>query len=513
MSLSRSKVVHKRCAVGVPARVGALPLRQRAPLRSVRRAVSLGPEDGCDIMSQRVVLCPEAPIKELARVFEKDAMEPEFIQAVSETLTSIEPLLADGAHTDTLQRLLEPERVLIFRVPWTDDQGILQVNRGYRVQMNSALGPYKGGLRFHPSVNLSILKFLAFEQTFKNALTGLQLGAGKGGSDFDPKNKSDGEVMRFCQSFMTELHKHIGPEIDVPAGDIGVGGREIGYMYGQYKRLVGKFDAGVLTGKAKSYGGSEIRPEATGYGLVYFLNEMVIRKDIAPSLKGLRCAISGSGNVSQFAAEKLQKFGALVMTLSDSSGTLYCQSGFTEEDLEKICHLKNKLGGRLSEFTQSQEFHGRIVYFAGQKPWQMGQFDVALPCATQNELDYADAVALVESGCMAVGEGANMPSTPEAIAYFEEHKVHFGPAKAANAGGVAVSGLEMIQNAQGVHWSRQEVEEKLWTLMVNIYDQCEEGARILTEKSGGKHQYTLRNGADAMGFLRVAEAMEAQGYV
>lgn len=442
---------------------------------------------------------------ELAPVFDKDANEPEFLQAVTETLQSVGPLLRDDPkRVETFRRMVEPERVIIFRVPWVDDDGRKRVNRGFRVQMNQARGPYKGGLRFHPTVNLSILKFLAFEQTFKNALTGLPLGSGKGGADFDPKGKSDGEIMRFCQSFMTELYRHVGPTVDVPAGDIGVGGKEIGYMFGQYKRIVGSFDGGVLTGKGMSYGGSNIRPEATGYGLVYFLSEMVQRKDVAPSLAGLRCAISGSGNVSQFAAEKLLSFGAIPQTFSDSDGTLYKETGFDEADLAVVCHHKNEKRGRLRELEGHAE---GWEYFEGMRPWQVGKgYDVALPCATQNEVSLEDALALVQKGVMVVAEGANMPSTPEAVEEFERSGVLFGPAKAANAGGVAVSGLEMAQNAMGIQWTREEVEERLRKIMVDIYDKCDEGSKMVEDGS-------LRIGADISGFLTVAQAMEEQGHV
>eukprot|EP00216_Chloropicon_sp_CCMP2111_P001935 CAMPEP_0198246416 /NCGR_PEP_ID=MMETSP1446-20131203/45961_1 /TAXON_ID=1461542 ORGANISM="Unidentified sp, Strain CCMP2111" /NCGR_SAMPLE_ID=MMETSP1446 /ASSEMBLY_ACC=CAM_ASM_001112 /LENGTH=527 /DNA_ID=CAMNT_0043930737 /DNA_START=552 /DNA_END=2135 /DNA_ORIENTATION=- len=440
----------------------------------------------------------------LRNTFDRDSKEPEFLQAVQEAMRSLEPLFIDNdpEFYDIFLRLLEPERVLIFRVAWQDDQGRTQVNRGYRVQFNSALGPYKGGLRFHPSVNLSILKFLAFEQTFKNALTGLPLGSAKGGSDFDPKDKSDGEIMRFCQSFMTELWRHVGPVTDVPAGDIGVGAREIGYLFGQYKRLAGRFE-GAITGKGIEYGGSHIRPEATGYGLIYYLNEMVVNKDIAPSLKGMRCAISGSGNVAQYAAEKLLAFGALPLTMSDSQGSIFVEAGMTEKHLKLVSELKNVRRGRLAELNGVEG----IKYIPGSKPWKLGKFDVALPCATQNELDLDDASVLVESGCFAVAEGANMPSTPSAIAYFEESGVAFGPAKAANAGGVAVSGLEMSQNAQGMQWSREEVEEQLRKIMVSIYKKCENGANIIG-KNGN-----LNKGADVMGFIAVANAMKHQGCV
>ena len=440
-------------------------------------------------------------IEEIGPIFEKDADQPEFLQAVSETLQSIRPLLADDpTKAETFRRLLEPERVAIFRVPWIDDAGRCRVNRGYRVQFSSARGPYKGGLRFHPSVNLSILKFLALEQTFKNALTGMPLGSAKGGSDFDPKGKSAAEVMRFCQSFMTELHRHVGANLDVPAGDIGVGGREIGYLFGHYKRITGAFEAGVLTGKGLSYGGSHIRPEATGFGLVYFLEQMIQRRDVAPSLKGLRVALSGSGNVAQFAVEKLIDLGAIPQTLSDSNGTLFLARGFDKADLDKICRIK-KSGGRLSDLS----IEG-AVYWAGEKPWALAYTDVALPCATQNELDLEDALALVKGGTMAVAEGANVPTTPDAIALLEERGVLFGPAKASNAGGVAVSALEMAQNAQqGQRWTRQEVDDQLKSIMKKIYERCEEGAALV----GG----SFRTGADVIGFLEVAEAMEAQGCV
>jgi glutamate dehydrogenase (NADP+) len=511
---------------------GRLALRSRAsPLsrdhsrnsssrRQVRRWVAIDPEINHQQkkkQQQPLSFLPPSPsaeeemslpLKELESVFEKASKEREFFQAVSETTDNIKHLLLaeeGNKYMGIFKRMIEPERVVIFRVVWIDDNNEPQVNRGYRVQFSSALGPYKGGLRFHPSVDLSILKFLAFEQTFKNALTGMALGSGKGGSDFDPKGKSDAEIMRFCQSFMTELFRHIGPHTDIPAGDIGVGEREIGYMFGQYKRLVGRFDSGTITGKGASYGGSYIRPEATGYGLIYFLQEMVTRRDLAPSLQSLRCAVSGSGNVAQYAVAKLLSLGALPVTMSDSDGTLFCPKGFTEKDLSQICHLKNTLNGRLSEFELPVE---GITYIAGRKPWQIVNVDIALPCATQNELDLEDAISLVSGGLLAVAEGANMPTTPEAISHFEESGVLFGPAKAANAGGVAVSGLEMSQNAQGVlKWSREEVEERLRQIMVNIYDKCEQGGSM-SSSSGN-----LRKGADVIGFLTVAEAMQSQGYV
>ncbi|KAK3281230.1 hypothetical protein CYMTET_10965 [Cymbomonas tetramitiformis] len=438
----------------------------------------------------------------LTQALYRDRTEPEFLQTVHEIMVSTESLLMENPkYFDVFQRMIEPERVITFRVPWVDDNGRTHVNRGFRVQMSSTLGPYKGGLRFHPTVNLSILKFLAFEQLFKNALTGVSLGAGKGGADFDPKGKSDTEVMRFCQSFMTELCKHIGPGVDVPAGDIGVGGREIGYLYGQYKRLTGRFE-GALTGKGPTWGGSHIRPEATGYGAVYFSEHMMRGAGHVKGLEGMRAAISGSGNVAQFAAEKLLDLGATPMTFSDSGGTLYCETGFTRDHLALIQDLKNNKRGRLSAIADVPEF----TYLPESTPWGMS-CDVAFPCATQNELKAEDAQNLVANGCMAVVEGANMPTTPEAYQCLKESGVLFGPAKAANAGGVGVSGLEMAQNSGGLSWTREEVDSQLKDMMKNIYDETSAAALRVGQPND------LRTGADVAAFLRVADAMIDQGCV
>jgi glutamate dehydrogenase/leucine dehydrogenase len=394
--------------------------------------------------------------------------------------------------------MVEPERVIMFRVPWIDDKGQFQVNRGFRIEMNSALGPYKGGLRFHPSVNLGILKFLAFEQLFKNSLTTLTMGGGKGGSDFDPKGKSDNEVMRFCQSFMSELYRHIGPDTDVPAGDIGVGGREIGFLFGQYKRLANEF-TGVLTGKGLAYGGSLIRPEATGYGCVYFVEEMLGNK---LGFRGKTVVISGSGNVAQYAAEKVRQLGGKVVTLSDSDGFIYDKNGINEEKLAWIMELKNEKRGRIKEYLSA--FKG-AEYHSGKTPWAV-KCDIALPCAVQNELNEADAKTLVKNGCIAVAEGANMPSTPEAVEVFLKNKILFAPGKAANAGGVAVSGLEMSQNSQRMSWTRDEVDHRLKGIMQAIHNSCVEYG---TEK--GYINYV--KGANIGGFVKVANAMMAQGLV
>ena len=394
----------------------------------------------------------------------KNSTEPEFLQAVQEVLESLEPVVDKMPELETyavLERMVEPERVIMFRVPWTDDAGKVHVNRGFRVQFNSAIGPYKGGIRFHPSVNLSILKFLGFEQVFKNSLTTLPMGGGKGGSDFDPHGKSDAEVMRFCQSFMTELNRHIGADTDVPAGDIGVGGREVGYMFGQYKRLRNEF-TGVLTGKALTFGGSLIRPEATGYGVVYFAQNMLAVKN--KTLDGMVCAVSGSGNVAQFCVEKLLQLGAKPVTMSDSSGFIYDPDGITEEKLEFVKELKNVKRGRIKEYAEK---YPSATYTAGARPWSV-KCDCAFPCATQNELNEEEAKALIANGVMLVAEGANMPSTPEAIAAFQKASVMFAPGKASNAGGVATSGLEMSQNAIRLSWSREEVDEKLKSIMKNI---------------------------------------------
>jgi len=426
--------------------------------------------------------------------------ESEFLQAVEEVAEAVIPVLKKHTRFDgkkILERMVEPERVISFRVPWTDDAGDVQVNRGYRIEMNSAIGPYKGGLRFHPSVNLSILKFLAFEQVFKNALTTLPMGGGKGGSNFDPKGKSDNEIMRFCQSFMTELCKHIGPNTDVPAGDIGVGGREIGYMFGQYKRIRNEF-TGVLTGKGLGWGGSLIRPEATGYGNVYFANNMLsVNSD---SFKGKTVVISGSGNVAQYSCEKATELGAKVISMSDSSGYIYDKDGIDSDKLAFIMNLKNIKRGRIKEYADQYgcEFHeGR--------PWSI-KCDIALPCATQNELDQDDANTLVSNGCICVSEGANMPSTPEAIEIFLSAKILFAPGKASNAGGVATSGLEMSQNSLRMNWTREEVDTKLKTIMNDIHSQCVEHG-----KEGEYVNYV--KGANIAGFLKVADAMLDQGIV
>ncbi len=437
------------------------------------------------------------------QVKRRDHDQPEFHQAVWEVLESLAPVLElhpEYREYRVLERLVEPERMIIFRVPWTDDRGRVQVNRGMRVEFNSAIGPYKGGLRFHPSVNLGIIKFLGFEQVFKNALTTRPIGGGKGGSDFDPKGKSDNEVMRFCQSFMTELFRHIGANIDVPAGDIGVGGREIGYLFGQYKRLTRRWE-GVLTGKGYGWGGSLIRPEATGYGQVYFLREML--KARGEKIAGKTCTISGSGNVAQFCAEKAISYGAKVLTMSDSGGFVHDPDGIDEEKLAWVMELKNTRRGRISEYAKKFK---SASYHAGKRPWSV-KCDIALPCATQNEIEKAGAKALVKGGTIAVCEGANMPTTPEAVEIFKAAKIAFGPAKAANAGGVAVSALEMAQNAYFSEWSREEVDSRLDTIMTGIHAQCDAAA----EKYG--HAGDLLLGANVSGFLKVANAMLDQGVV
>jgi glutamate dehydrogenase (NADP+) len=430
--------------------------------------------------------------------------ETEFYQAVREVLSSLDKVVErDPRYRQAriLERLIEPERVIMFRVPWQDDRGDYQVNRGYRVEFNSAIGPYKGGLRFHPSVNLSILKFLGFEQIFKNSLTGLLMGGGKGGSDFSPKGKSDDEVMRFCQSFMSELFRHIGANTDVPAGDIGVGGREIGYLFGQYKKLSNVFE-GVLTGKGLNWGGSLIRPEATGYGCVYFAQEMMKTRGL--SMEGHRVAISGSGNVAQYAAQKADQLGGKVVTLSDSGGTVLDEDGIIGEKWEYLMELKNFRRGRIKEYTEK---FPSAQYHVGKKPWEVTKVDIAIPCATQNELDEDDAGTLTENGCFCVAEGANMPSTPQAVERFLSNDVLFGPGKAANAGGVACSGLEMSQNSIRMAWSREEVDEKLFGIMVNIHSQCSNAA----EEYGTPGNYV--NGANIAGFKKVADAMLDQGLV
>lgn len=432
----------------------------------------------------------------------KNPGEPEFHQAVHEIAKSIIPFIEENRHYQhfkILERMTEPERVIIFRVPWLDDKGDVQINRGYRIEMNSAIGPYKGGLRFHPSVSLSILKFLAFEQTFKNSLTTLSMGGGKGGSDFNPKGKSNNEVMKFCQSFMTELSRHIGPDTDVPAGDIGVGGREIGYMFGQYKRLKNEFN-GVLTGKGIEYGGSYIRPEATGYGLVYFVEELLATKN--QIIKDKVVSVSGSGNVAQFAAEKITEMGGRVVTLSDSNGFIYDPAGIDSKKLEYVKTLKNVERGRIREYAEKYD----ADYFEGKRPWSV-KCDIALPCATQNEISGEDARNLVSNGCICVAEGANMPSTPEAIEIFQTAGVLFGPGKAANAGGVATSGLEMMQNSMRLSWTRAEVDNRLRVIMKNIHSTCMKYGK----KPDGNVNYV--DGANLAGFLKVADAMIAQGLV
>lgn len=438
----------------------------------------------------------------LNTVSHRNAGEPEFLQAAHEVLDSLSPVLERRRkYRDAriLERIVEPERQIMFRVAWVDDAGRPQVNRGFRIQYNSAIGPYKGGLRFHPSVNLGILKFLSFEQVFKNALTTLPMGGGKGGSDFDPKGKSETEIMRFCQSFMTELYRHIGPNIDVPAGDIGVGGREIGYLYGQYKRITTDF-SGVLTGKNLKWGGSLIRPEATGYGAVYFAEEML--KTRAESLTGKTCAVSGSGNVAQYTVEKLLELGAKPVTLSDSAGTLHDPAGIDEEKLAWVMELKNVRRGRIREYTE--KFGG--TFLEGRSPWSV-PCDCAFPSATQNELNGEDAATLVKNGCKLISEGANMPSTPEAVDVFQSAGILYGPGKAANAGGVATSGLEMSQNSLRLSWPREEVDRRLHDIMINIH----ENARRTAEDYGQPGNYVL--GANIAGFVKVADAMIEQGVV
>ena len=433
----------------------------------------------------------------------KNGNEPEFIQAVEEVAETVIPFIEKNTKYKTakiLKRIVEPERVIQFRVPWIDDAGEPQVNRGYRVEFNSAIGPYKGGLRFHPSVNLSILKFLGFEQIFKNSLTTLPMGGGKGGSDFNPKGKSDNEVMKFCQSFMTELSRHIGPNTDIPAGDIGVGGREIGYMFGQYKRLRNEF-TGVLTGKGINWGGSLIRPEATGYGVVYFAEKML--KNKGDDFKNKKVAISGSGNVAQYACEKCIHLGATVVTMSDSKGYIHDTDGIDKEKLAWIMNLKNKQRGRISQYIEK---YPNSTFHEGEKPWSVA-VDVALPCATQNELNEEQANLLVENGCIAVVEGANMPSTPEAITLFTNKKILFAPGKASNAGGVATSGLEMSQNSLRYNWTREEVDTKLHNIMLDIHDQCE----AYGKEEDGYIDYV--KGANIAGFVKVADAMIDQGIV
>ena len=432
----------------------------------------------------------------------RNGNEPEFIQAVTEVAETVLPFIENNPKYNNamlLERMVEPERVIMFRVPWLDDKGDVQVNRGFRIEMNSAIGPYKGGLRFHPSVNLGILKFLAFEQVFKNSLTTLPMGGGKGGSDFNPKGKSDNEVMRFCQSFMSELFRHIGPNTDVPAGDIGVGGREIGFMFGQYKRLRNEF-TGVLTGKGAAWGGSLIRPEATGYGNVYFAEQMLKTK--GESFDGKTVVISGSGNVAQYACEKATELGAKVLTLSDSSGYIYDPAGIDAEKLAFVMELKNVKRGRIKAYAD----HFGCEFHEGARPWSV-TCDIALPCATQNELNAEEAKALVANGCNCVSEGANMPCTPEAIEVFDQNKILFAPGKASNAGGVAVSGLEMSQNSLRYNWTREEVDAKLHAIMVDIHTSC------VAYGSDGNGYTNYVKGANVSGFVKVADAMLDQGVV
>ncbi len=436
------------------------------------------------------------------KVLSRNPGETEFHQAVKEVLDSLGPVLKkhpEYVEANILERIVEPERQIMFRVPWQDDKGNFQVNRGFRFEFNSALGPYKGGLRLHPTVCASILKFLGFEQVFKNALTTLPIGGGKGGSDFDPKGKSDNEVMRFCQSFMTELQRHIGPDTDIPAGDIGVGGREIGFMFGQYKRIRNEF-TGILTGKALNWGGSLIRPEATGYGCVYFAEEML--KSRNENFHGKVCTVSGSGNVAQYTVEKLNELGAKVVSLSDSGGTIHDPEGIHAEKLDFVMNLKNVKRGRIKEYAEK---YG-VEYLEGKRPWGI-KCECAFPSATQNEIDGSDAKKLLKNGCTLVSEGANMPSTPEAAEHFVANKIMYGPAKAANAGGVATSGLEMSQNSQRLAWSREEVDEKLHNIMISIHKQCYDAA----EEYG--HKGNLVMGANIAGFVKVADSMLDQGLV
>jgi len=438
----------------------------------------------------------------LKEIDKRNSHEPEFMQAVREVSDDLIPYIVSQEiyhGKNVLMRMCEPERVIMFRVNWIDDNGEIQVNRGYRVEMNSAIGPYKGGLRFHPSVNLSILKFLAFEQVFKNSLTTLPMGGGKGGADFDPKNKSDGEVMRFCQSFMTELFRHIGPNTDIPAGDIGVGGREIGYMFGQYKRLKNEF-TGVLTGKGVSWGGSLIRPEATGYGTVYFAEDMLNYE--GDSIKGKKVTISGSGNVAQYAAEKCIHLGAKVISMSDSSGTIHDSDGIDQEKLNHIMYLKNEKRSRINEFVKK---YPKVKFYKNKNPWSLS-CDVAIPCATQNEITEADAKLLIKNGCKVVAEGANMPCEPGAIKQFKLNKILYAPGKASNAGGVAVSGLEMAQNSLRYSWTREEVDQKLKEIMINIHKSC-------LEYGKEKNYIDYNKGANISAFIKVADAMLAQGVV
>jgi glutamate dehydrogenase (NADP+) len=439
----------------------------------------------------------------LGEVAKRNANEPEFMQAVREVAETVIPFIEANPKYQgkmLLERMVEPERVIMFRIAWIDDKGATQVNRGFRIQMNSAIGPYKGGIRFHPSVNLSILKFLAFEQVFKNSLTTLPMGGGKGGADFDPKGKSDVEIMRFCQAFMTELSKHIGADTDVPAGDIGVGGREVGYMFGQYKRLRNEF-TGVLTGKGISFGGSLIRPEATGYGDVYFADSMLKTK--GKSFAGQTVVVSGSGNVAQYAAEKATQLGGKVVTMSDSSGYIYDEAGIDAEKLAYVMEIKNVNYGRISDYVKK---YPSAKFVEGKRPWEV-KCDIALPCATQNELNEDEAKTLVANGCFCVAEGANMPTTPEAVIVFQNAKILFAPGKASNAGGVATSGLEMSQNSLRLSWSSEEVDERLKGIMKNIHEAC------VKYGSDGNGYVDYVKGANIAGFVKVADAMLGQGVV
>ena len=439
----------------------------------------------------------------MADLIRKNPGENEFHQAVREVIESVAPVVMAYPYMreqKVLERMVEPERVIMFRVPWMDDQGEVQINRGFRIQMNSAIGPYKGGIRFHASVNLSIMKFLAFEQTFKNALTTLPMGGAKGGSDFSPRGKSDAEVMRFCQSFMTELQRHIGADTDVPAGDIGVGGREIGYMFGQYKRLRDEF-TGTLTGKGQMWGGSLMRPEATGYGACYFAQAMLATR--GESFEGKKVCISGAGNVAQYAAQKAMRLGAKVLTLSDSDGFVYDPEGLNEEKMAYVFELKNVRRGRIKEYVSK---YPNAQYFAGERPWKIA-CDIAMPCATQNEIEKADAENLLKNGCFCVTEGANMPSTPEAIALFQGAKILYSPGKASNAGGVATSGLEMTQNSMRLKWTAEEVDQRLRTIMADIHAAC---LKYGTEEDG---YINYVKGANIAGFMKVANSMVEQGLV
>ncbi|RLD35329.1 MAG: NADP-specific glutamate dehydrogenase [Bacteroidetes bacterium] len=445
----------------------------------------------------------ESLVKEfMAKIIARNPGEEEFHQAVEEVVATIIPYVEENPKykaAKILERIAEPERVILFRVPWKDDKGEIQLNKGYRIEMNSAIGPYKGGLRFHPTVNLGVLKFLAYEQVFKNSLTTLPMGGGKGGSDFDPKGKSDNEVMAFCQSFMTELFRHIGANTDIPAGDIGVGGREIGFLFGQYKRLKNEF-TGVLTGKGREWGGSLIRPEATGYGQVYFAQEML--KTRGDSMKGKICTVSGSGNVAQYATEKATELGGIVVTMSDSAGFIYDPDGITAEKLAFVMDLKNVKRGRIKEYAEK---YG-CEYYEGKRPWGI-KCDVALPSATQNEIDEEDAKTLIANGCFLVSEGANMPSTPEAVEVYQNARIMYGPGKAANAGGVSVSGLEMSQNSLRLSWTREEVDAKLQQIMKDIHATCVKYG----PKDGDYIDYVT--GANIGGFVKIADSMMAQGYV